>query len=228
MIKSSTAKGPCKYKGSDESANSPASAIFSSAQNAPEAQFSQPVWPESFSPDLALIDRLIDRNLCHEAVRIHLRPSLSSHLTLSARLTLSVHNQRRSRAPTAAANSARLVQASSRQMRFTAGFHLHRTPVCWVAVETEYPMYCRLCENLERVLAATEAEYLEASSLAYHQVSKKFAAYKNVEMERARAELQEHRMVCLAGMVAAPAIPAAVLRRPHQELLRTGRVMHAA
>jgi cytochrome c553 len=89
-------------------------------------------------------------------------------------------------------------------------------------------MYCRLCENLQRALAATEAEYLEASSLAYHQVSKKFAAYKNVEMERARAELQDHRMVCLAAMVTTQAIPAAILRRPHQEILRTGRVMHAA
>jgi hypothetical protein len=89
-------------------------------------------------------------------------------------------------------------------------------------------MDCRLCENLERALAATEAEYLEASSLAYHQVSKKFAAYKNVEMERARAELQEHRMVCLAAMVASPAVPAAILRRPRQEAMRTGRVMHAA
>jgi hypothetical protein len=89
-------------------------------------------------------------------------------------------------------------------------------------------MDCRLCENLERALAATEAEYLEASSLAYHQISKKFAAYKNVEMERARAELQEHRMVCLAAAITSPTIPAAILRRPRQEALRSGRVMHAA
>lgn len=89
-------------------------------------------------------------------------------------------------------------------------------------------MYCRLCENLERALATTQSEYIEASSLAYHMVSKKFAAYKNVEMERARAELQEHRMVCLAAMTASQTIPAAMLRRPKPEALHTGRVMNAA
>jgi uncharacterized surface protein with fasciclin (FAS1) repeats len=89
-------------------------------------------------------------------------------------------------------------------------------------------MYCRLCETLERALATTQSEYIEASSLAYHIVSKKFAAYKNVEMERARAELQEHRMVCLAAMNASQSVPAAMLRHAKPEAPRSGRVMNAA
>ncbi len=89
-------------------------------------------------------------------------------------------------------------------------------------------MYCRLCENLERALATTQTEYLEASSLAYHLVSKKFAAYKNVEMERARAELQEHRTVCPAAMLASQSIPASLLRRAKPEVQRANHVLNAA
>jgi len=50
-------------------------------------------------------------------------------------------------------------------------------------------MHCVLCENLERAFEAKRSEYIESGSLAYYRVSKKFAAYKNVEMERARLEL---------------------------------------
>lgn len=88
-------------------------------------------------------------------------------------------------------------------------------------------MHCRLCENLERALEARRSEYVESSSLAYYQVSKKFAAYKNVEMERARTELQEHRMVCLAAQnEPAPAAVRPRLSKP--ELQRTNPVQSAA
>jgi len=60
-------------------------------------------------------------------------------------------------------------------------------------------MRCVLCRNLEIAFEARRSEYTEASSLAYYRVSKKFAAYMNVEMERARAELQEHRLECLSA-----------------------------
>ena len=89
-------------------------------------------------------------------------------------------------------------------------------------------MYCRLCENLERALAASQNEYFEASTLAYHMVSKKFAADKNVEMERAKAELQEHRAVCLAAITVSQAIPVGMLRRSKPDVPRSGRVMDAA
>jgi hypothetical protein len=40
---------------------------------------------------------------------------------------------------------------------------------------------------------------LEAGSSACDQISKRFSAYLNVEMERARMEWDEHRMECLAA-----------------------------
>lgn len=60
-------------------------------------------------------------------------------------------------------------------------------------------MYCFLCENLERALDTARTAYIETSSLACSHISNKFAAYKNVEMERARTELAEHQLVCLAA-----------------------------
>jgi hypothetical protein len=42
-------------------------------------------------------------------------------------------------------------------------------------------------------------EYIEARSSAGYRVSTKLAAQKNVEMERARYELEEHRLVCAAA-----------------------------
>lgn len=58
-------------------------------------------------------------------------------------------------------------------------------------------MQCQLCLNLEQAFEARRREYIQASSLASRSVSSKFAAYTNVEMERALNELQDHRSVCL-------------------------------
>lgn len=58
-------------------------------------------------------------------------------------------------------------------------------------------MRCQFCRNLESAFEARRIEYIQASSMSYAHVSKKFAAYMNVEMERALIELQEHRAVCL-------------------------------
>ena len=60
-------------------------------------------------------------------------------------------------------------------------------------------MGCLICEDLERIFRARLAEYAEACSSECYRVNKKFAAHKNVEMERARYELEEHRSVCLAA-----------------------------
>ena len=61
-------------------------------------------------------------------------------------------------------------------------------------------MRCALCLDLEAAFEARRNEYIEASSLAYFRVSKKFAAYMNVEMERALIELEDHRSACLSAM----------------------------
>ena len=61
-------------------------------------------------------------------------------------------------------------------------------------------MGCPICRDLERDYAAGLSEYIEARSSAYFQIFKQLAAKKNVDMERARYELEEHRLVCVSAM----------------------------
>jgi hypothetical protein len=61
-------------------------------------------------------------------------------------------------------------------------------------------MGCPICRNLERAFEAGLSEYLEARSSAYHRFCTKAAAYKKVDMERARYELEEHRFVCVSAV----------------------------
>jgi len=56
---------------------------------------------------------------------------------------------------------------------------------------------CPICKGLEEVCESRLNEYVKARSAAYYQVSTELAAYKNVEMERAKSELEEHRCVCV-------------------------------
>jgi hypothetical protein len=58
-------------------------------------------------------------------------------------------------------------------------------------------MECLICSELKRNYDAALGEYVEARSSASYQISKRFAAVKNVDMERARYELQEHRARCV-------------------------------
>jgi hypothetical protein len=58
-------------------------------------------------------------------------------------------------------------------------------------------MSCPICRNLEQAFEAGLSEYIEARSSAGYQLSKRFAAKKNVDMERARYDLEEHRLVCV-------------------------------
>ena len=59
-------------------------------------------------------------------------------------------------------------------------------------------MSCAICAYLERAYLAELNEYLEARSSASYGMSTVRAAQKNVDMERARYELEEHRRGCLA------------------------------
>ena len=61
-------------------------------------------------------------------------------------------------------------------------------------------MGCPICGDLKRAYEAGLSEYNEARSSACYQVSKKLAAFKNVDMERARYELEEHRFVCASAV----------------------------
>jgi hypothetical protein len=72
----------------------------------------------------------------------------------------------------------------------------HRHPcICWRA--EGITMDCSICKDLEKALESRRSEYLEACSAAYYRVSTELAAHKNVDMERAKGDLEEHRLVCL-------------------------------
>jgi hypothetical protein len=60
-------------------------------------------------------------------------------------------------------------------------------------------MACLICRDLERTLDFRRSKYFEARSAAYCQVSTELAAQKNVDMERANSELEEHLLVCVSA-----------------------------
>ena len=78
-------------------------------------------------------------------------------------------------------------------------------------------MHCQLCRNLEQAFETRRSAFVEASSLASFQVSNRFAAYLNVEMERALIELQDHRSICRTAVTESAGLPVVQLRRPPQD-----------
>ena len=59
-------------------------------------------------------------------------------------------------------------------------------------------MGCLVCASLEQAYLARLSEYIEARSSVCYRVSTRLAAQLNVEMERARYELEEHQSVCVS------------------------------
>jgi len=57
---------------------------------------------------------------------------------------------------------------------------------------------CLVCKDLERAFQSRRSHYIEARSAAYYRVSTELAAYKNVDMERAKSDLEEHQFVCVS------------------------------
>lgn len=57
-------------------------------------------------------------------------------------------------------------------------------------------MDCSICKELERAFESRLGKYIEARSAAYYRVSTELAANKNVDMERARNDMQEHQLIC--------------------------------
>lgn len=60
-------------------------------------------------------------------------------------------------------------------------------------------MDCLTCKNLERAFESRRREHGEALSSVYYQVTTEFAAHKNVDKERAKSDLEEHRLVCVSA-----------------------------
>ena len=79
-------------------------------------------------------------------------------------------------------------------------------------------MDCKVCKELRRRLQIEITEYTGALASVCYQVTKKFAARKNVDMERARVEFEEHCRTCVLAIrvMPSPAIPIAysALKRP--------------
>jgi len=69
-------------------------------------------------------------------------------------------------------------------------------------------MGCSICGTLEQAYEAVLGEYIEARSSVRYRVSTVLAAQKNVDMERARYELEEHRRVCPSSV-----LPALMVKR---------------
>lgn len=68
-------------------------------------------------------------------------------------------------------------------------------------------MDCLVCARLERLCEASLMEYIEARSSACYRVCTKHAAKKQVEMERAMYELEEHRSMCRFAIEAPVLLP---------------------
>jgi hypothetical protein len=68
-------------------------------------------------------------------------------------------------------------------------------------------MKCLVCANLERAYLARLREYEEARSSAGFRISTRLAAQINVEMERARYELEEHHAVCVSTVLPPAILP---------------------
>ena len=78
-------------------------------------------------------------------------------------------------------------------------------------------MGCLICVSLEQAYIARRSEYIEARSSACYRVSTRLAAQMNVEMERARYELEEHQAVCVSTV----RIPVRMPQREAPASLRT-------
>lgn len=60
-------------------------------------------------------------------------------------------------------------------------------------------MACLICKDLERTLDFRRSKYFEARSAAYFQVSTELAAKENVDMERAKIDLEQHQLACVSA-----------------------------
>lgn len=68
-------------------------------------------------------------------------------------------------------------------------------------------MDCQTCRNLKQAYDDGLSRYIEARSSVIYRFSTRFAAYKRVEMERAKADLEEHWFVCASSNWAIAFLP---------------------
>jgi len=68
-------------------------------------------------------------------------------------------------------------------------------------------MDCPICMDLKRAYEAGLSEYIGARSSVCFRACTRLAARKNVEMERARYDLEEHQSVCDSALRAPSHLP---------------------
>lgn len=68
-------------------------------------------------------------------------------------------------------------------------------------------MDCPICRGLERAFESAYGEYIEARQSASYRFSTKFAAHKEVDMERAKSELEEHEVECVSAFRLTDVLP---------------------
>ena len=57
-------------------------------------------------------------------------------------------------------------------------------------------MNCSECKDLFRVFEKNQASYIAAHSAPFYKINPEIAARKQIDMERAKNDLQEHQLVC--------------------------------
>jgi len=55
---------------------------------------------------------------------------------------------------------------------------------------------CSECESLNRVFESKLTEYLAARSAVLYRISTEFAARQQVDMERAKSDMEDHMSIC--------------------------------
>jgi hypothetical protein len=55
---------------------------------------------------------------------------------------------------------------------------------------------CLECKDLDRALKLTLANYMAARAAPFYRICTDIAAKKEVDMERAKTDLEEHQLVC--------------------------------
>jgi len=57
-------------------------------------------------------------------------------------------------------------------------------------------MNCLQCTDLHRTFESAHIKYVAARSADFYRISAEIAAKEQVDMERARIDLQEHQAIC--------------------------------
>jgi hypothetical protein len=91
-----------------------------------------------------------------------------------------------------------------RSLHLTLEGSLQRSLLTAVRKHRRDTMNCEKCRELRQTFEFKLGRYIEARSAAYYRVSTELAAHRNVDMERARNDLEEHEFVCVSAAKVKP------------------------